>query len=53
MTVMWLDCLDGVRQFIDEDYEAAPVPTQAQAVLAEFRQALGALGGTRPPGTLL
>src|SRR5215469_14478070 len=26
----------GVRQFIGEDYEAAPVPAQAQAVLADF-----------------
>jgi hypothetical protein len=47
---MWFDCLNGVRQFTGEDYEAAPVPAQAQAVLADFRQALGALRGTRSPG---
>jgi hypothetical protein len=35
MTFMWFDSLDGVRQFIGEDYEAAPVPAQAQAVLAD------------------
>jgi hypothetical protein len=53
MTLMWFDRFDGVRQFISEDYQAAPVPAQAQAVLGGFRQAPGALRGTRPPGTPL
>jgi hypothetical protein len=35
MTFMWFDSLDGLRQFIGEDYEAAPVPARAQAVLAD------------------
>jgi hypothetical protein len=33
---MWFDCLHGVRQSIGEDYEAAPVSAQAQAVLADL-----------------
>jgi hypothetical protein len=37
---MWFDSLDGVRQCIGEDYEAAPVPAQAQAVLADFDRRL-------------
>jgi heme-degrading monooxygenase HmoA len=36
MTLMWFDTLDGVKEFKGEDYEAAHVPTQAQAVLADF-----------------
>ncbi len=36
MTLMWFDTLDGLKEFKGEDYEAAHVPTQAQAVLADF-----------------
>jgi heme-degrading monooxygenase HmoA len=36
MTLMWFDTLDGVKEFMGEDYEAAHVPAQAQAVLADF-----------------
>jgi heme-degrading monooxygenase HmoA len=36
VTLMWFDSLDSVRAFMDEDYEAAHVPAQAQAVLADF-----------------
>ena len=36
MTLMWFDGLDSVKAFMGEDYEAAHVPAQAQAVLAEF-----------------
>src|SRR5258706_16355934 len=36
MTLMWFDTLDGVKEFKGEDYEAAHVPTQAQAGLAGF-----------------
>jgi heme-degrading monooxygenase HmoA len=36
MTLMWFDSLDNVRAFMGEDYEAAHVPPQAQAVLADF-----------------
>ena len=35
MTFMWSGSLDGVRQVRGEDYAAAPVPAQAQAVLAD------------------
>ncbi len=33
---MWFDTLDSVRAFMGEDYEAAHVPAQARAVLADF-----------------
>jgi heme-degrading monooxygenase HmoA len=36
MTLMWFDSLDSVKAFMGEDYEVAHVPTQAQAVLADF-----------------
>jgi heme-degrading monooxygenase HmoA len=36
MTLMWFDALDSVQGFIGEDYEAAHVPTRAQAVLAHY-----------------
>jgi heme-degrading monooxygenase HmoA len=36
MTLMWFDTLDAVKDFVGEDYEAAHVPAQAQAVLADF-----------------
>ena len=36
MTLMWFDSLDAVRAFIGDDYEAAHVPAEAQAVLADF-----------------
>jgi heme-degrading monooxygenase HmoA len=36
MTLMWFDTLDGLKEFMGQDYEAAHVPTQAQAVLADF-----------------
>jgi heme-degrading monooxygenase HmoA len=35
MTLMWFDTLDCVKGFTGEDYEAAHVPAQAQAVLAD------------------
>jgi len=44
MTFIWFDSLEGLklRQFIGEDYdyEAAPVPVQAPAVLADFDRRL-------------
>ena len=36
MTLMWFDALDSVKAFMGEDYEVAHVPTEAQAVLADF-----------------
>ena len=33
---MWFDSLDAVKAFMGDDYEAAHVPTEAQAVLADF-----------------
>jgi heme-degrading monooxygenase HmoA len=36
MTLMWFDTLDSVRAFMGEDYQAAHVPPEAQAVLADF-----------------
>jgi heme-degrading monooxygenase HmoA len=36
MTLMWFDTLDAVKAFMGEDYEAAHVPAQAQAVLVDF-----------------
>jgi heme-degrading monooxygenase HmoA len=36
MTLMWFDTLDSVREFTGEDYQAAHVPPQAQAVLTTF-----------------
>ena len=36
MTLMWFDSLDAVKNFMGEDYEAAHVPAEAQAVLADF-----------------
>ena len=36
MTLMWFDTLDSVKDFVGEDYEAAHVPPQAQAVLTDF-----------------
>jgi heme-degrading monooxygenase HmoA len=36
MTLMWFDTLDAVKAFMGEDYEAAHVPAEAQAVLADF-----------------
>ena len=36
MTLMWFDSLDAVQAFMGDDYEAAHVPAQAQAVLADF-----------------
>jgi hypothetical protein len=48
MTFMRFGSPGGVRQFIGEDYAAAPMPAQAQAVPAESRQALGELRRIRP-----
>ena len=36
MTLMWFDSLDAVKAFMGDDYEAAHVPAEAQAVLADF-----------------
>jgi len=36
VTLMWFDTLDSVKAFMGEDYEAAHVPAQAQAVLTDF-----------------
>ena len=36
MTLMWFDSLDAVKAFMGEDYEAAHVPAEAQAVLEDF-----------------
>jgi heme-degrading monooxygenase HmoA len=36
MTLMWFDTLAAVKGFMGEDYEAAHVPPQAQAVLTDF-----------------
>jgi heme-degrading monooxygenase HmoA len=36
MTLMWFDSLDAVKAFMGDDYEAAHVPVEAQAVLADF-----------------
>src|SRR5215472_11789825 len=36
VTLMWFDTLDSVKAFMGEDCEAAHVPAQAQAVLADF-----------------
>jgi hypothetical protein len=33
---MWFDTIDSVKAFTGADYETAPVPEQAQAVLADF-----------------
>lgn len=33
---MWFDILDSVKAFMGEDYQAAHVPPQAQAVLTDF-----------------
>jgi len=33
---MWFDALDSVKAFMGKDYEVAHVPTEAQAVLANF-----------------
>jgi heme-degrading monooxygenase HmoA len=38
VTLMWFDTLDNVKGFMGEDYEAAHVPAEAQAVLASFDQ---------------
>src|SRR5260370_38861299 len=38
MTLMWFDSLDAVKAFMGDDYEVAPVPAEAQAVLADFAQ---------------
>jgi len=36
MTLMWFDSLDAVKAFMADDHEAAHVPAEAQAVLADF-----------------
>jgi len=36
MTLMWFDSLDAVKAFMGDDYQAAHVPAEAQAVLADF-----------------
>lgn len=36
MTLMWFDSLESGKAFTGEDYEAAHVPAEAQAVLADF-----------------
>jgi len=36
MTLMWFETLDSVKAFMGEDYQAAHVPAEAQAVLADF-----------------
>ena len=36
MTLMWFDSLDALKAFMGDDYEAAHVPAEAQAVLADF-----------------
>ena len=38
MTLLWVDSLDAVKAFMGDDYEAAHVPAEAQAVLADFDQ---------------
>jgi heme-degrading monooxygenase HmoA len=36
MTLMWFDSLEAVTAFMGDDYEAAHVPAEARAVLADF-----------------
>ena len=36
MALMWFDSLDAVKAFMGDDDEAAHVPAEAQAVLADF-----------------
>jgi heme-degrading monooxygenase HmoA len=36
ITLMWFDSLDAVKAFMGDDYQAAHVPAEAQAVLADF-----------------
>jgi len=36
MTLMWFGRLDAVKAFMADDHEAAHVPAEAQAVLADF-----------------
>jgi heme-degrading monooxygenase HmoA len=36
MTLMWFDSLDAVKAFMGDDYDAAHVPAEARAVLADF-----------------
>jgi heme-degrading monooxygenase HmoA len=36
MTLMWFDSLEAVKAFQGDDYEAAHVPAEARAVLADF-----------------
>jgi len=36
VTLMWFDSLDAVKASMGDDYEAAHVPAEAQAVLADF-----------------
>ncbi|MET9729098.1 antibiotic biosynthesis monooxygenase [Streptomyces sp. NPDC006458] len=36
MTLMWFEALASIQAFMGEDYEAAHVPTAAQAVLSDF-----------------
>ncbi len=38
VTLMWFDSVESVKAFMGEDYEAAHVPAEAQAVLADFDQ---------------
>lgn len=38
MTLMWSETLDSVKEFMGEHYEAAHVPANARAVLADFDQ---------------
>jgi hypothetical protein len=35
-TLMWLDSLDSVKDFIGDDYSVSHVPPQARAVLSRF-----------------
>lgn len=37
ITLMRFDSIDAVREFAEEDYEAAVVPPAARKVLARFR----------------
>jgi heme-degrading monooxygenase HmoA len=36
MTLTWFDSLEPVKAFMGEDHEVAHLPTEAQAVLADF-----------------
>ncbi len=35
-TILWFDSLDGIKQFMGDDYEVAHVPPWARAFLSRF-----------------